>query len=196
MSELVITIENSNKLIVSFGGHIPCFGGVRFEFNNFLQEFFPEYNRFFYVDIHKQCYHSGINNISNNIDTTVEYLRNKIKDYSEVTFIGHSSGGYAAILFGSLLNVKTVIAFIPQTILRSKNKDSKYVDIKKYINDTTQYHLYGDVTENVYMYHHISHCEYIEEFPNVTVHRFDRIIIHQMRSNGKLLEIFKEILNK
>jgi radical SAM superfamily enzyme YgiQ (UPF0313 family) len=77
--------------------------------------------------------------ISKNIDETIQYLQEQIASYSNVIFLGVSSGGYAAILFGSLLKVNSVLAFIPQTIRRNQNIDEKYRDISIYINNTTNY---------------------------------------------------------
>ena len=67
------------------------------------------------MDKNRNSYHNGIVGISNNIDETLPHLQAQIAPYSNVIFLGVSSGGYAAILFGSLLNVKSVLAFIPQT---------------------------------------------------------------------------------
>lgn len=198
MSELIINIESSNRVIVAFGGNIPFTGkGTVFEFNNFLSEFFSEYSRLFYVDNNRKCYHGGIQGISKDINTTVIYLKKKIEKYEDITFIGHSSGGYAAILFGSLLNVTRIIAFIPPTILKSKNLINEYRDLKPFINQTTMYHLYGDTRDDIYPYHHISHCDHIADAsPNVIVNRLPEITIYKMRASGELLEIFNLILNK
>ena len=57
-----------------------------------------------------------LDGISNNVNQTKIYLQNILKKYNNITFIGASSGGYAA-LFGSLLNVDKVVSFIPQTNL-------------------------------------------------------------------------------
>jgi hypothetical protein len=67
------------------------------------------------------------------------------------------------------LNVNHVLAFIPQTLRRNKNIDEKYRDISKFINETTKYYLYGDLSVSDAMdCHHISHCERISHHSNVT----------------------------
>lgn len=197
MDELYIE-GNNNKLIVSFGGNLAFTGTLfKFEFQNFLEENFNDYDRLFYVDRHKRCYHGGIHNISNSIEETKQYLEDKIKNYEDVTFIGHSSGGYAAILFGSLLNVKRVIAFIPQTFLKSKkrNVDENYRDIKPYINNLTKYYLYSDSKEKVYLYHNIIQCLHIQEFDNVNITDIHNFSIREIRNSGVLLEIFSKNMN-
>jgi len=86
--------------------------------------------------------------------------------------MGISQGGYAAILFGSLLRVTSVIAFIPQTIrIQRNNIDEKYRDLKPIINLTTAYYLYGDISiTNPHSFHHISHCERILDSSNENRH--------------------------
>jgi len=186
--------ENSNVLIVSFAGHDRIYGGIqRFEFVNFLNQF--NVNKYFYNDYYLDSYHHGIFKITRNIDETVNYLKNEIKKYTNVIFLGASAGGYAAILFGSLCNVTTVFAFIPQTLRRKKNVDEKYRDISGYINDTTQYYLYGDLSVSYELdVHHISHCERIAHHPNVTVIKKEKFDLREMRDNGELFTILNDAL--
>ena len=119
-----IDISGSELLIISFTAHGKTIRDVQsYDFYNFLEKNYPHVSRYFYLDIHRSCYHKGIQDKSTNIDETVEYLKHKVKKYKRVIFIGLSSGGYAAILFGSLLGISDVLAFYPQTILRSPNID-------------------------------------------------------------------------
>ena len=156
-----IDVVDADTLVVSFGGYAKMFGGIQpFEFLSFLTQHFPNVSKHFYIDDMCDAYHQGIRGLSTNIDETVEYLRDKIKGYKKVVFLGNSAGGYATILFGSLLGVTSVLAFIPLTVRRKEKVDEKYRDISGYINGTTQYYLYGDtaVTDPLDC-HHIQHCE-------------------------------------
>jgi esterase/lipase len=45
----------------------------------------------------------------------------KINKYDNICFIGNSMGGYAAILFGTLLNIDNIISFAPQTFIDKFN---------------------------------------------------------------------------
>ena len=188
--------NNSDTLIVSFAGHDRMFGGIqRFEFVNFLQTYCNNIDRYFYTDKHLDSYHKGIFGITNDIDETVVYLKKEIETYKNVIFLGVSSGGYAAILFGSLLNINSVIAFIPQTIRRNKNVDEKYRDIAQYINDTTQYRIYGDLSvSNQTDCHHISHCERISHHPNVFLTKMKHFRLKEMRDNGELYTILHNLI--
>uniref|UniRef100_A0A6C0HA31 Alpha/beta hydrolase n=1 Tax=viral metagenome TaxID=1070528 RepID=A0A6C0HA31_9ZZZZ len=185
----------TDTLFVSFSGYGKDYGSLpRFEFVNFFTKHFNEINRHFYVDTYLSCYHKGICGISNNIDETVEYLRNEIKDYKNVVFLGDSGGGYAAILFGSLLNVTSVVATRPLTIRYDKDIDEKYRDISKYINTTTKYYIYGDLSvSNKKDPHHISHCLRISKYPNVFITKKDRIDLKKMRDSGELYKILYSV---
>jgi hypothetical protein len=113
-----------------------------------------------------------------------------------VICLGVSSGGYAAILFGSLLNINHVIAFIPQTLRRNKNIDEKYRDISKFINETTKYYLYGDLSvSDVMDCHHISQCERISHHSNVFLIKKKYIKLKEMRDNGELYAILNSLVN-
>ena len=189
--------EITNTLLVSFAGHDKMFGQIqRFEFVNFFNTFFKNIDRHFYIDVHTNSYHSGIEGISRNIDETVEYLRKEIENYKNIVFLGVSSGGYAAILFGSLLNIQSVVAFIPQTIRRDKIVDEKYRDISLYINNTTRYFLYGDTSLNDSQHiHHISHCERIASRSNVYLIKKKKFNLKEMRDSGELYRIIYNLSN-
>jgi len=187
---------NADTLIVSFAGYNKLFGGIpRFEFANFLNAHFANTDRQFYVDCRMDLYHRGIAGISKTVDETVEYLKTEIDGYKRVVFIGVSAGGYAAILFGSLLNIASVVAFIPQTLRMRQNIDEKYRDTGLYINATTQYYLYGDLSIiDIKDYHHISQCERIAHHDNVTLIKKEVFNIKKMRDDGELLNILQKVL--
>ena len=191
-----IDISGSDIVIVSFGGYaknkdVP----PQYNFYNFIEKNFPHISRYFCIDDFTCSYHKGIKGKTTNIPETVEYLKNEIKNYKRAIFIGISSGGYAAILFGSLLEVSDVIAFIPQTILRRTDVDENYRDISNCINDTTKYHLYGDLSiSGEWDCHHIHHCERISHYPNVFLTKKSRVVVQLMRETGELYTMMNNIL--
>ena len=193
---------SSATLIVSFSGQGLGFGTLpRFEFVNFLNKHYPDTNKHFYLDKHSGWYHQGIDGISSNVDETLAYLRKEIAPYKRVVFLGSSAGGYAAILFGSLLHVDIVIAFKPQTYLTSSEKttDPRYMNLKEVVttqNTATWYYIYGDptVSNNIDPFHHISHCENIAAHPNVTIVPIPGLDLQRLRDQGGLLKIFESIL--
>lgn len=186
-------------------------GMLPFEFLNYLSKTFQKNaDLYFYID-KKQCwYHKGIDGITNNIDDTVLYLNSIIKksNYKKILFMGVSAGGYASILFGSLCNVSSVIAFIPQTklnktILNSRKlretalcKNKIYRDLKLIINNQTNYILYGNTKiKNENDNHHISQCNNLKCFQNVKIFDMNGLIVKDLRDNGTIKENIDNILN-
>ena len=64
----------------------------------------------FIRDIQKQWYLNGINSELNSIEKIFEFLKIETKGYKVIT-LGSSSGGYAAVLFGSFLNAEKILSF-------------------------------------------------------------------------------------
>lgn len=186
----------SKTLMVSFGGCALSFGGIpRFEFMNTLDIHFPDFDRYFLIDKDGKWYHNGIEGISKNIDETLQYLRRISENYDSVFFMGTSAGGYAAILFGSLLNVKTVLVFIPQTLVKFQGMDVRYSNLNSIINTTTRYIVHGDMSvRNINGNHHISHCENIESFENVKVIKNEILNLKKLRDTGELINIIREYI--
>ncbi len=83
----------------------------------------------FVRDIFKQWYVSGISENYNSIDRVYELLLNLTTEYDVVT-LGGSSGGYAAVILGILLNAKKIYSFSGQFTIKNEIKD--YFFLKKY----------------------------------------------------------------
>jgi len=194
-SELEILNENK-YLIISFAGRGLRIGCIpRYEFSTYLSSNYNEISDFvFYIDKKKSWYHKGLEGITNNITETKDYIDSKInnKKYDKVIFIGASAGGYAAILFGSLCNVNNVIAFRPITKIIEPHvaHNPDYKNIKDIINLNTKYMLFGDLSvKDVNNVHHISQCDNIGEYKNVTIIKKQSFDLRNMRDNGELKEI-------
>lgn len=202
ISKLIIKSNHAvptDTIIIVFTGYAMIHSAQQhFDFKRILNDNFENIDKHFYIDKNQKSYHKGISGISNNIDETVEYLKNIIKNYTKTIFMGISSGGYAAILFGSLLNATRVLAFIPQTILYKNDPDynEKYRDIEPFINKISKYYIYGDLSiKNKQNCHHISHCERINKYSNVFLTEFDNLNIKVLRNNGILLKIINDIIS-
>lgn len=192
-----VIVGNNKKIIISFSGQGSGMGTIpQFEFVNFLEKQYNNYDRHFYLDKYSKWYHKGIDGISKNINETLLYLKEIINYFEDVIFIGSSAGGYAAILFGSLLNVNKIIAFKPQTIIKSQKEiDNNYINLKQYINTTTKYYIYGDINVVNDNLHHISHCENINIYPNVILNINYEIDLKKLRDNGTLKNIMDFSIN-
>lgn len=194
MSLVIEPTRDRGCLIISFGGQDQRWGQIRrFEFLRFLSHHFPHLHRHFHLDSFSSCYHKGIDGHSASVDETVEYLRRLIRGYRSVYCIGVSSGGYAAILFGSLLQATGVLAFIPPTRLYRPDTDPKYRDLDPLIHPGTRYLLVGNTSEKQ-PFHHLSHCIHLEHHPNVTVFRESSIHLPAMRDDGRLLAYLNRLL--
>jgi len=200
MSESEYKIINGNKnLIICFGGMASMFAGILpFEFLNYLSSVYKNNcDLIFYVDKHQCWYHKGIKDITNNIDETILYLNNIIKDgnYEKVIFMGTSAGGYGSILFGSMCdNITAVISFIPQTIITNPI-NLNYSNLKNIINKNTKYILYGDNNiKNIYDFHHILHCENIECFSNVKIIKNNGCNLKKLRDSGFIKKTIDDII--
>jgi esterase/lipase len=199
MSEL--SIFNNNKIIiVTFGGLAMKIGLIPpFEFLNFLNKnYCKSSDLLFFIDVYQCWYHNGLKDYTKNIDETIEYINNKIKNYEKVIFMGCSAGGYASILFGSLCkNVHSVVAYSPQTYI-SKNRQSKftnekYIEIKNIFNDSTNYYLMAD--ENCKdISHSIEQINRVEEKPNIKKKNCPTNM-KILRDSGKINEILDKIIN-
>ena len=111
--------DNNKKLIVSFSSN-----GVPekdfFQRKRGLMELKYKRNDFdvLYLKNQNKWYLGSLKGIGKNINHTIAFLRKEFAKYDKVLCIGNSAGGYASLLFGSLLKVNNVIAFRPQTDLQ------------------------------------------------------------------------------
>jgi hypothetical protein len=199
MSEYHITNQNKH-IIIAFGGMVSQFGLIpRFEFLRYLSSLYTnKCDLYFFTDLYQCWYHRGFYAITNSIEESVTYLNDIIKkgNYDKVIMMGVSSGGYAAILFGSLcINVTHVISFVPQTILMNPICPN-YSDLRHIINTHTSYLLYGDTSiTDIKHRHYISHCENIEAYSNVTViKRENNSDVKRLRDNGTIKKIIDDII--
>jgi len=186
--------NNSKNLIVSFAGNLHN-GFAR---KTSLMELKYERNDFDVLYLRNQCkwYLGGLNGIGKNINHTITFLKKEFALYNKVLCIATSAGGYASLLFGSLLKVNKVITFNAQTDLqycvdnlpdgqklgkqnlinRSKQCPatwSKYNKISNVLNNNVSYNVYykGDnnLPKNCHLvFHGDYHYDQIKHFPNVS----------------------------
>jgi len=206
MNSVHIIENNKDILLVCFGGFYLAIGDKivarPFEFLNFFRNKFENIDKHFYNDTKQNCYHSGIEGISNNIDETVDYLKTYTTKYKKVIFMGNCAGSHAAILYGSLLNVTHVIAFNPLTFFHAEFADDrfpkniKYVDLSTIINNTTKYYIFGaENVEDIKDYKHISQSENIIKYPNVFLTRRKSVNLKKMKMIGELQPLLNTLIN-
>lgn len=202
----------SKRLILAFGGIKGALGMPTFEFYqsaNLLQD-----SKIFFRDLSQNWYHAGLPGISRDIDETCDYIRSRIDALQpeEILFIGNSMGGYAAILFSTLLNTGKVVSFSPQTFIspvkRLKAGDRRwglrvFNTYVKSLFRPRYFDLYpllaGAPRDNSITIHcssldtrDLAHARQLSGFPNVEIRIHDigghRLVKH-LRDNGTLKEI-------
>lgn len=82
-------------------------------------------------DIYKVLYAKGINSTADDVDKTAQLLRELTKGYEgNVVVVGSCGGGYAALLFGSLINAKQIFCFSGPADISQAPTVKKYFDKK------------------------------------------------------------------
>lgn len=169
-------------LIIAFGGISSGLGIPVFEFKNLLTSHFKchfifirDLNQSWYLD---EYIETSLNNIKNTI--------NKI-NYSKIITIGVSMGGYASILFGTLLNVNHILAFCPQTFINIENR-KKYND-SRWENRINKIHLKNINIE----YYDLYSLDFSKTNIKIFYGKLDKLDkIHSLRLNNKKNIIIKE----
>jgi hypothetical protein len=108
--------ESSKKLMVSFASN----GHTGFDRKTSLMQLKYEHNNFdvLYLRNQHKWYLGGLNGIGKNINHTISFLKKEFAKYDTILCTGSSAGGYASLLFGSLLKVNKVITINAQTDLQ------------------------------------------------------------------------------
>lgn len=128
----------------------------------------------FIRDIQKQWYLKGINDEINSVEKLYEFLKKETAGYKVIT-VGSSAGGFAAVLFGSMLNSAAVFSFNGQFFLNNllhtssekidpvifREKDNpdinKYFSLRQFINGSGVFYFYSDRSLwDIEQYNHIS----------------------------------------
>jgi hypothetical protein len=156
-------------------------------------------------------YHRGVAGLGDGIDPVAEYLRDFAQNAEETVMLGGSSGGYAALLFGALLD-REVHAFSPQTFidpaLRETHRDRRFgrefealgADIDMRYADLRPLVAQTDAPVHVYYAagHRLDtiHAEHLGDLANVTLHPFDwesHLLVRELRDRGWLEPFLAEL---
>jgi hypothetical protein len=184
--------DNSKNLIVCFSSN--THGG--FERKTSLMKL--KYERkdidVLYLRNQFQWYLGGLKGIGKNINCTISFLKKEFSKYDKVLCTGFSAGGYASLLFGSLLNINKVVAIDAQTDLQycvdnlpdsvgkkkliKQSKEcpatwSKYNKIINVLNDVVSYNVFYKGNEKCvagrdFVNHGDRHYDEIKNFPTVS----------------------------
>lgn len=205
---------NAQDLYIFFGGISSGIAMPPFEFYKASQ--IIDENKIFVRDLRQRWYQAGLPGVSNSIQGTAEFLRQRIQCISprKTYFVGNSMGGFAAILFSSLLNEGMAIAFAPQTfisrVLRRKYGDKRwarqiarthlstifkktYFDLKTTIGESTEEpktQIFVSSADKLDMVH----AEYLSDLPSVKVFQLQsggHQVVKLLRDEGRLPKILR-----
>jgi hypothetical protein len=106
----------SPVVLVAFGGLALEVGGIPpFELFNLVSDL--EVGKLFVRDLEGAFYHRGVKGLGATIPQVAGELRRLLGRARRTIFVGPSAGGYAALLFGSLVGADEVHAFSGATFL-------------------------------------------------------------------------------
>jgi predicted esterase YcpF (UPF0227 family) len=201
--------EKSKNLYLFFGGIAAGIAMPPFEFYNSAK--IIDENKIFIRDFEQCWYQKGLPGISNDIQSTAKYIQKWIKKIKpeKIFFVGNSMGGYAAILFATLIGRGEVIAFAPQTfispVLRLRHIDARWSSqiLKTYFKSSFKTKVWDTKTllKNKKSSQKISifvskddrldyiHALHLKSLLNVKVFEFDgggHGIVKLLRDQGKL----------
>lgn len=123
-------VEESNKLYLIFGGISAGLGMVPFEFYKTAK--IVDENKIFFRDFSQSWYQNGLPGVGGNVFEVASYIRETIYGLQpeEIYFVGNSMGGFAALLFASLVGKGKAVAFAPQSfispMLRYRHLDNRW----------------------------------------------------------------------
>ena len=208
---LIDSNDVRKPLIIAFGGLSGNIFQPVFEFKNFLQKNVDCH--FIFVKDTNQCwYHKGAIGLGNNIENVTQNLKNIIKkiNYSKVVTIGGSMGGFAALLFGSLLNVDGIISFSAQTFIDKENRrlydDDRWSKQIKYVHKNFQ-KKYFDLSflefNNIKVYSIYGKDDRLDKIHsqklkskgiNISSYSGGHNVVKTIRDNGELIKIINDCI--
>jgi len=209
-SGILTDFSNSPNLLVSFGGIQQGLGIPVFEFFNSISDL--NCDKIFCRDFQQAWYQKGVDSELDSLNKVIEYLNDSISknQYEKICFIGNSMGGYAAILFGTILNVDRVISFAPQSyinwwnrllygdtrwktqiskIYKFDEKRREYFDLKSHLKRKKGYKTDINIFYSPNHKHDKMHAERLKNNLNVklfAINEGGHGVVRTVRNNGKL----------
>ncbi|MEM9829421.1 MAG: hypothetical protein AAF944_02225 [Bacteroidota bacterium] len=217
---VLVDSNRKSRLLVSFGGVRQGIEIPVFEFFNSISEI--DCDKIFLRDFSQAWYQKGVDRSINDVDRVIHFLTNSIRknQYKKVCFLGNSMGAYAAILFGTMLNVDRVISFAPQTfidrwhrllyadkrwkteiksIYAYENKIEEYFDLKQYLNSKNNYKTKIDIYYSPTHRLDKAHAERMRKSLNIKltpIKEGGHGVVKTVIDNGSLVTLVEEALSE
>lgn len=210
--------RDSDTVLLSFAGLTPFGRGVGFEFESVSRSI--PVKRMFVSDPHQCWYQRGMSRGGTTFADLADSLDQLLKGsrVERLVAIGTSAGGYAALVFGTLLGADTVLAFAPQTVLHPDvlarwddhrwdtqlrpmaNKhmlEPSWVDLRAALPQAriggTRYNIYFDETLRADRLH----AERLRGLDGVHLYRFGHgghSLVRELRDRGVLGRVLRNAL--
>ncbi len=206
-----------SNLLVSFGGVHQGLGIPVFEFYKTIEHL--DTDKVFVRDLHQCWYQDGADTTYDSIDSLCQVLSDIMtnNNYKKIVFLGNSMGGFAAMLFGTMLQVEHCIAFSPQSFVnrwsRMRYLDYRWYDLmpkvqaqrpnSKQILNLKQFLASQNTSTHIDIYYPKNnrldkiHARYLSAFPQVHLYpkvSKDHSVIRSMRDSGELKQILEQSL--
>lgn len=211
--------SDARTLLLAFGGLNRQIGMPPFEFFSLTGEI--PVKRLFVRDPRQAWYHRGMPQHGATLMSVADSLRELIArhEVDRLVVAGNSAGGYAALLFGTLLGAETVLSFAPQTVIdldvlaamgdhrwddnlrplaRAGALDPHWTDLREALPGArcadTRCHIYFDDTTPLER----SHAERLLGMEGVRLYRFgggDHDLVRTLRASGALERILRSALH-
>ena len=135
--------DESDAALLIFGG-MPITDTAWVPFQFVQSTLSMPVNKVYLRDMHRSWYHHGLRPDGVAIDDSAAFLMENLiaQGVKRIVCIGSSAGGYAAMLFGHLINADEVHAFAPRTYVDVDNRlkyDDFYMD--QYVENLYGYEL-------------------------------------------------------
>ena len=218
-SESPIAIDlspSSRSILIAFGGIYGALGIAPFEFFNLTKNY--EVNRIYIRDLYQSWYHKGLPGLAKDIQDIALFLKYAVEKtkVERVVLVGNSMGGYAAILFGALIDANEVHAFSPQTFIDKMNREfyrdnrwenqlnkvylfteSKFYDLASLVDRYTgrcRFHIHYSPVDKLDKLH----AERLGKFTATSLHPYNiggHAVIQHLKESGMLENILWGAIN-
>jgi pimeloyl-ACP methyl ester carboxylesterase len=217
---VAIDLEPDSKtMVIAFGGLIGRLGIFPFEFFQSVSAFGVK--KMFVRDRYGCWYQRGVEDAGADVESVSDTLARVIAEsgVERTVAVGNSAGGYAALLFGHLLDFDEVHAFVPQTLVDPEVRrafgderwpretvrmhqpgwlDARYADLRPVLMDSDRprkgsFHVY-------YSRHSPLdeiHARNLVDVDGVILHGLEQrghAVVRKMRDSGALRDLLERAL--
>ena len=214
---------DSDVMLIAFASAVVGDDVPPYEFHSLVSDI--SCKKVFVRDLNRLWYHGGLPGFSDDVDQTLEGFRRLMEQQGvkKLITVGVSMGGYAAILYGTLLGAEQIYTFSPNTRIYSnlvlrlwgwktgttehvkhiikikeevKEEYKETLNLRHWLNKRQEYpeiSVYYPSKNRTDSLHAIN----LRKMPNITLHPLDtksHSIILPMYKSGKLKKMFIEAL--